>query len=95
MRDRILAVIMATTDPCATEIRYHRTFWKEYVREVYETDTTFEDCDLPSAKCTVCRNSRDALQTCVNCNTGYCQWAITPFCVITDSVSYTKVDLLI
>ncbi len=37
MHDRILAVIAATLDPFATEIYYHRSCWKKYTRQTYET----------------------------------------------------------
>ena len=41
MRDRILAVIDAVNDPFASEIRYHRSCWKKYIRPLYDS----EECD--------------------------------------------------
>lgn len=38
MRSRILALIEATPDPFATEIRYHRSCWKQYIRPSYNND---------------------------------------------------------
>jgi hypothetical protein len=39
MRDRILAVTDSTTDPFASEISYHRSCWKKFIRPLYEAGT--------------------------------------------------------
>lgn len=42
MRSRILTLIKATNDPFATEIRYHRACWRNYVTKL--DDNIDEDC---------------------------------------------------
>ena len=43
MRDRMLALITATVDPFASEIRYHRSCWKKYVSLMYHSGYNIEE----------------------------------------------------